>query len=65
MNIFTEAFHYRRNRLDWQKKRNELLALAASWEKTGKQSISRRIRIVMENCAQDLRLLIDRMNCNQ
>jgi hypothetical protein len=42
----------------WQKKREELLALAALWEDTGSRSISRRIRETMEHCASELRKII-------
>ena len=42
--------------------KNELLALAASWEETGKHSISNRIRETMNFCAKELKDLLNNKN---
>ena len=42
--------------------KDKLLALAVSWEETGKSSISNRIRTTMNFCAQELKDFIQNEN---
>jgi len=39
--------------------KDKLLALAASWEETGKLSISNRIRTTLKFCSSELRQIIE------